>query len=45
MRNVAVYDVEADADDPNYSLVHALMLDLEFNQFKKYFVHGKTARA
>lgn len=37
MHNVTVYDVETDSRDENYSLVHGLLLDLEFNQFKKYF--------
>ena len=45
MRNVAVYDVETDSGDSNFSLVHALLLDLEFNQFKKFFVQQADVAA
>ena len=38
MQNVAVYDVETDAGNANFSLLHALLLDLELNQFRKFFV-------
>ena len=45
MQNVAVYDVETDAGNANFSLLHALLLDLELNQFIKFFVRQADAVA
>ena len=45
MQNVAVYDVETDAGNANFSLLHALLLDLELSQFRKFFVRQADAVA
>lgn len=45
LKNAAVYEIEADKADQNYSLVKALLLELEFNRFKKLFVHSERVRA
>ena len=42
MQHVSVYKAEADPDNPNYSFLHALLLDLEFNRFKKYFIRSEA---
>jgi hypothetical protein len=44
MKNATVYNVEADPENPNYSLLHTLLLDLELNRFKKLFVHRQRAQ-
>ena len=42
MQNVAVYNIQSDPDNPNYTLLHSLLLDLELNQFKKFFVEKRS---